>query len=71
MNLLLKFLIVKMETLDGRKGSAKHILKWLKVQDKTVNHQAAILKKTFVKYTLIRLRQKISFIAFKKKMTIL
>lgn len=60
-----------METLDGRRGSAREVLKWMSLKDKTTNHRAVILKKTFVKYTLIRLRQKLSFIAFKKKMTIL
>ena len=60
-----------METLDGRRGTAREVLKWLTLKDNTKNHEAIMLKRTFMKYTLIRLRQKISFIAFKKKMTIL
>lgn len=60
-----------METLDGKQGTAKEILKLMEKRDKKSKNQNLILKKTFLKYTLIRLRQKISFIAFKSNQTIL
>ena len=62
MNILLKFLIVKMETIDGRRGTAKKLIEHI--------GQNMHLQKTFTKYQILRFRQKISFIAFKHKKTI-
>lgn len=62
MNILLKFLIVQMKTVDGRRGTAKKLIEHI--------GQNMHLQKTFTKYQILRFRQKISFIAFKHKKTI-
>lgn len=82
MTKLLKFLIYSMDTIDGEKGSSipyqtflVENLKKNKATDTSeeeiefkVRHQ--LMKKTALKYSILRIRQKISFMAFMKKMTI-
>ena len=85
MDAFLKYLIYKTETVDGRYGSAKAILKNMMVKSnkklskkqQTLNqsrlereNKIKILQKVNTKYVVIRFRQKISYIAFLKKMTI-
>ena len=85
MDHLLKFLIYEIKTIDGKKDSGfglqQHLIE--KRTDKSssqsswrsqqiveiVKHQ--IMKKTLTKYSILRIRQKISFMAFMKKMTVL
>ena len=67
-----------MKTIDGKKDSAVPIIKamnhedwrnYLPEQEKA--NQQEVIRKCYLKYLVIELRQKISFIAFQKKMTIL
>ena len=91
MDILLKFLINKMRTIDGVKGSADKILELLQkerelefqkksgkkfVSDSiryTIKYgnEHKIFRKVYLKYKLMRVRSKISFMAFQKRMTIL
>lgn len=90
MNILLKFLIAKMRTLDGTRGSANKILALMQkkgeadfmsksgknfVSDsvryqikQTCEHK--LFRKVYLKYIIMRVRSKISYIAFIKRMTI-
>lgn len=91
MKRLIEFLIYRMETLDGQRGSATPLLKKmmekheedykksksgtkfmpsLLKQYKSYMSQLMILKQVSVKYTILNVRQKISFSAAKQGMTI-
>ena len=80
MDNFLKYLIYKTETVDGRYGSAKSILKSMLVESgahltkkqQILNRprletecKIKMLEKVNTKYAVIRFRQKISYIAFK------
>ena len=79
-----------MQTIDGKKGTAKPILKAMSaefrktqlqsfkkkvdkqhMQEVEKRNEIELVKATYLKYLIIKLRQKISYIAFKNKVTIL
>ena len=85
MNRLLKYLIVKTWTIDGKYGTALPVYdkmvsaamkgkdqKWQKNNRQRIQNEMRVklLQKVYTRYVIIRFRQKISFIAFQKKMTI-
>ena len=79
-NKFVKYLIYRMKTIDGRKESAVPILKAMESQPRKEGvslekqekmNQQEVIRKCYLKYLVIKLRQKISFIAFQKKMTII
>ena len=90
MNLLLKFLITKMRTLDGIKGSANKILDLMQKQGEaefmqksgkkfvsdSVRYQIkqtcehTLFRKVYLKYLIMRVRSKISYSAYVKRMTV-
>ena len=90
MDLILKFLIYSIRTLDGNRGTANHLLWTLQEQSKkqfkelkkrnTISkmrehqfdqyNQMKVFKKIFLKYKLMIVRAKISFMAFAEGRTI-
>ena len=95
-NNFVKYLLYKLNTLEGIANSAVKILKVMNDQDmkqyismlhtdahkkkefsKTLaikirlKNKLTIMRKSYLKYLIIKFRQKISFIAFKKKMSII
>ena len=93
-NNLVKYLLYKLETLDGNAGSAKKLIQMMdaqqmesylsknkvpKKQDDFIRtleirihlrNKLKVVQKTYLKYLILKFRQKVSFIAFKNKMTI-
>lgn len=72
MNNFLSILIHKMETLDCSKGTALPLIKCLEAKKGIDMKQARhmIVKKTLLRFKILRIRLKISFMAFEKRMTI-
>ena len=90
MNKFVKYILYRMQTIDGRKETAKPILKAMSEQYRKNQQQSfkkkvdkqqmlkierineiSLLKMTYLKYLIIKFRQKISYIAFKNKITIM
>ena len=96
-NNLVKYILYKMRTIDGRAGSADQILKQMEKQGlenykkkKSINNpnfglkdmphayltkvrlrnRLKVMRQTYQKYIIIKFRIKVSWIAFKHKMTI-
>lgn len=81
MTRFLKLLIYELKTLDGKRGSAEKFINdsvkemmsnetnnWSKYEcERRVRHQ--LMESVFVKYNLMRVRQKISFSGLIKKLT--
>ena len=90
MNQILKYLIHRLRTLDGTRGTAEKIIELMNKQSladlkkevgrdvisKTKEHQLiqqneqAVFRKVLMKYKIMRIRSKISFIALQKSMTV-
>lgn len=90
MDMLLKFLIHRMRTLDGKAGSANKLLDTMNEKDITnykrtnqkkvisevtkhlirSQNEHMIFRKVFLKYLVMRVRSKISFMAFFERQTI-
>jgi hypothetical protein len=90
MDYFLKFLIHNLQTIDGKRGSAKKVLELMdresieeykKKHNKTDVSESVRLKlqstnrhivfrKVYMKYLIMRIRSKISFIALVRRMTI-
>ena len=97
-NNIVKFLLYKLNTIDGRKDSAKGVIQVLekqalekykivhnikskdfKISDlphsvrskMRLNHKVNVMRTCYMKYTIMKFRMKISWLAFKNKMTIL
>lgn len=89
-NILLKYLIVKLRTVDGTRGSADKILalmqkqgeaKFMKQSGKrfvseSVRHKIkqtnehTLFRKVYLKYIIMKVRSKISYSAFVKRLTV-
>lgn len=89
MDILLKFLIHKLKTVDGNKKSAKSLLKLMQKNSEKEHMKIAgnfmdgsisklikksnehkLYRKIYIKYLIMRIRSKISFMAFIKNFTI-
>ena len=91
MEILLKFLIYRTRTVDGKKGTADKLLEHLNnesirkykalknktlLSDSTISKIAAknehsLFRKVYLKYMVMKIRQKISYIALTKKQSLL
>ena len=91
MRMLIKFLVYKLKTIDGNKGTAIPLLdhmiasdikSFLQKNNRTTisparesqirsTNEFKLFSKVFIKYTILSVRQKISFSALIKKKTIL
>lgn len=69
---LLKVLVYEMNTVDGKRGSAKPILELLEQerQKPCSQLQSDLYRKVMLKYLVLRVRAKISYEAFARKMTV-
>ena len=78
MTQLLEFLVVKLETIDGNRGTANkyvdHQFKQLKQKDRTSCMRAQMLEKAYIsvfhRFNLLRIRMKISYMALMRQMTV-
>lgn len=90
MNMLLKYLIHNLNTIDGNWGSANKLLEvmnensvkqYLRNTRKTIVSESALqnikqtnkhhlFRKIYLKYVLMRIRAKISFMALERRMTV-
>ena len=75
MNLLLKFLIYHLETIDGKRYSARPVLAGLMGNSKLSpgdqmelrkQHEYHLYNKILTRYKVIRIRGKLSYIALKR-----
>ena len=75
MDLFILHLIKSLQSIDGRRGTATPLLDKLRIceipQERKFKHENTIYTKILFKYKIMRIRAKISFIAFQKRMTIL
>ena len=65
MDLLLKFLILRMNTVDGVRDSGLAIINKLRPEQKHL-----FMFRTLMRFKVLRMRMKISYMAFQKKMTV-
>ena len=72
MNYFLRYLVTNLRTIDGIKGSAEGILKVLKKQskEKPAIIEQKLFRKIYKKYLLMKVRNKISYMALLKRYTI-
>lgn len=86
MEYILKFLIMKLETVDGMRGSALPLIEALNAQIRkekaikqftpkqehifTYQNMHVLLNKVYFRYQIMKIRQKISYHAYLKNMTI-
>ena len=77
MDSFLLYLINHLKTLDGKKDSALKLLDNLKSQapygqkkSYALMYRKIVYNKVLMKFKIMRIRSKISYIAFKKRMTI-
>ena len=69
MNRLVKYLLYRINSVDGNKNSAQPIIDSNPNEDVfKLKHEISI--KTMTRIKIMRIRQKISYIAFTKKMTL-
>ena len=72
---LLKILVFSLQTIDGKKDSALPITKAIEKENEDNFAQQASLRtqlfrKVMLKYNILRVRSKISFECFKKKVSV-
>jgi hypothetical protein len=90
LNTFLKYIIIRIKTLNGDRDSAVKIIDLMQAEGEESykmeenkqfisdsvrykirqTNEHNVYRKVFLKYLLLRIRSKISFLAFKKKMTI-
>ena len=73
MKMLIRFLIFRLKTIDGQKGSAIPILEEIRSRVPPMKFREAeesIYNQVCFRYTMLMIRHKISFSAFSKKMAI-
>jgi hypothetical protein len=72
MDYFLKYLIHNLSTIDGCRDSANGILKVLDMQNGNPNkNRHEVFRKIYVKYLIMRVRAKISFMALQKRCTVM
>jgi hypothetical protein len=72
MDEVLSVLLHNMDSLDGNKGSSLPVQKFMSTKKGADMEQVkhVLVKKTLFKFKVLRIRMKISFMAFRKSMTI-
>ena len=72
MDMFIKFLMYELKSLDGKRGSAAKLIELIKRQKdgQELDAQDIVANRTLFKYKVIRVRLKIGFTAFVKRMTV-
>ena len=71
MGLLIRFLVETLNTVDGQRGSAEPILSQISQRGKKAEQiRSQLFDRVYFKYKVMQVRNKISYSAFARQMTI-